>query len=521
MRRVVLLVLALGSAALLLRADVVTLPAAASLVGLNPFFSDVRAFNTSYSSSLQVTATYRCFIGPCPSTRTIQFTLAPRESRAFDDIVASADGFNAHDTGGGVEFESSGAPGQLVVTSRLYSTAPLNSVGMFIPGLPASRAFSLSVLTSVRHDPLTAPPSGFRTNVGLFNPNDDPLQVTFTLFDAVRNRLGVPVSKLVAGHSGVQISGLFETAGVGDLSIENAVVVVLATRPVFAYAAVIDNRTADPIFVQGGPDQAPAFTTPTRTDTPGGPTPTRTATGLATATPTVTTTSGTPTASPTITLSPTITQIPTITLTPTITLVPSITPTPSNTPIPSITPTASSTVPPTFTFTPSKTFTATQTGIATATGTKTATPTNTGTKTATPLATATFTRTATPTLAPPTLTRTATKTPTPNPNHIVSVGVIDQFGNPQFVDSISGTFVSTVHAGDTVEWQWVNGTHSTTSGNCVPGGCTADLKWTSGTRTTPAMPFTFTFTAGDVGGTFNYFCNVHQFMMQGVVSVIP
>src|SRR5262245_60050182 len=64
-----------------LRADVVTLPAAASLVGLNPFFSDVRVFNTSYASSLDVTATYRCFIGPCPSTRTIQFTLLPRESR--------------------------------------------------------------------------------------------------------------------------------------------------------------------------------------------------------------------------------------------------------------------------------------------------------------------------------------------------------------------------------------------------------------------------------------------------------
>src|SRR5262249_61876380 len=85
-----------------LRADVVTLPAAASLVGLNPFFSDVRAFNTSYSSSLQVTATYRCFIGICPASRQIQFTLAPRESRAFDDMVASAEGFGAHDTGGGV-----------------------------------------------------------------------------------------------------------------------------------------------------------------------------------------------------------------------------------------------------------------------------------------------------------------------------------------------------------------------------------------------------------------------------------
>ena len=46
----------------------VTLPAAASLQGAAPFFSDVRAFNTSYTSDVTVQMTYRCFIGnPCPA----------------------------------------------------------------------------------------------------------------------------------------------------------------------------------------------------------------------------------------------------------------------------------------------------------------------------------------------------------------------------------------------------------------------------------------------------------------------
>src|SRR4249920_3663386 len=135
--------IALGPA---LRAEVVTLPAAASLQGLNPFFSDVRVFNTSYTSNLDVTSTYRCFINTvvadCPaSPPVIHFTLAPRESRAFDDMVANANAFNAHDTAGGVEFVTNGPDGQLVVTSRLYSTEPLNTVGMFIPGLLPSKAF--------------------------------------------------------------------------------------------------------------------------------------------------------------------------------------------------------------------------------------------------------------------------------------------------------------------------------------------------------------------------------------------
>ena len=130
---------------------------------------------------------------------------------------------------------------------------------MFIPGLPESRAFTLSVMGSVRHDASTIPPSGFRTNAGVFNPNDADTQVTFTLYDAFRNPLGVPITRIIGGHSGEQISGVFEASGVGTLSTDNALLVVFATLPVFTYAAVIDNRTADPIFVVGAPDQSAGF----------------------------------------------------------------------------------------------------------------------------------------------------------------------------------------------------------------------------------------------------------------------
>ena len=41
----------------------ITIPAAASIVGGVPFYSDVRAFNTSYSTELFVSAIYRCFLG--------------------------------------------------------------------------------------------------------------------------------------------------------------------------------------------------------------------------------------------------------------------------------------------------------------------------------------------------------------------------------------------------------------------------------------------------------------------------
>src|SRR5438552_11222680 len=81
----------------------ITLPAAASIVGASPFFSDVRAFNTSYTSTIQLTATYRCFLGNCPAQAPhVDFALAPRESKAFNDMIGAA--FLAPNSAGGAEF---------------------------------------------------------------------------------------------------------------------------------------------------------------------------------------------------------------------------------------------------------------------------------------------------------------------------------------------------------------------------------------------------------------------------------
>ncbi len=452
--------LVLSAAASSLTAEVVTLPAAASIQGGNPFFSDVRVFNTSYGDSLQVTATYQCFIATvaCPATPPqLIFTLAPRESRAFDDMVANAAAFNAPDTAGGVEFETSGADGQLVVTSRLYSTSPQDTVGMFIPGLRAPKAFAASVLTSVRHDPLNGIVAGFRTNAGAFNPGDADASAEFVIFNA-GEQITPPIVRTVPAHSGVQISTIFEAGGQGELATENATIVVTANAPLFTYAVVLDNRTADPIFVQGAPDQPQGAATPTPTQSgpaltatptpPGGPSPTRT---------------------PTSPMGATATR--TSTRTPTQPGAPTATPTPTQT----------------------------QSG-------PTATPTLTvtaGGVTSTP----TFTIT-----VPPTITRTPTQTPTPTitPSgtiHDVAIGPGFAFNPPTL----------SIPAGDTVRWTWNGSPHSTTSGACPGGVCTPDGIWNSGTHNT-GFVFIQNF---PTAGTFPYHCQVHNAMMQGTITVTP
>src|SRR5262245_20962525 len=237
----------------------ITLPAAASFVTGVPFFSDVRVFNTSYSDNLDVTATYRCFLR-CTGggTPVFNFSLAPRGSDAVDDMVQNT--FHNPDTAGGVEFDFSGNADQLVVTSRLYSTVPQPTVGMFIPGLPNSEAFSTSVLTSIRNG---GTGQGFRTNVGVYNREDSATNVTFTISDAGA-QVGNPVTINVPGHSGAQVNAIFNAAGQGGHQTQNGVIVVTADHEIFSYASIIDNNTTDPIFVRGSEDTrsttAPAVT---------------------------------------------------------------------------------------------------------------------------------------------------------------------------------------------------------------------------------------------------------------------
>jgi hypothetical protein len=251
--------------------ETVTLPAVTSLpvgAAASPFFSDVRVFNTSYVSSVSVTAVYRCFLGTCPSgAPQVAFALAPRESRAFDDMVFAA--FNAPSSAGAVEFTSSGT--SVRVTSRLYSTAPIPTVGMFIPGLHSTDAHTTAVLTSIAN-------GAFRTNIGLYNGNDVGAVATVKLFNGTA-LLGVQTVPL-GPRSGTQINRIFDAVGQGAVSTTNAYVVVESDgASLFTYAAVIDNATTDPIFVPGAEDQrGPAGPVVTATPAPPAATPTPTPT---------------------------------------------------------------------------------------------------------------------------------------------------------------------------------------------------------------------------------------------------
>ena len=104
-------------------------------------------------------------------------------------------------------------------------------------------------------------------------------------------------------------------------------------------------------------------------------------------------------------------------------------------------------------------------------------------------------------------------TPTPVPGGQTAMVQVGTGGGMVFVDQQSGTSTTTINVGGTVQWVWVNGFHSTTSGTCA-GGCTPDGIWNSGAGS--GMTFSHTF---NQAGTFPYYCLVHQALMQGTVVV--
>ena len=125
-----------------------------------------------------------------------------------------------------------------------------------------------------------------------------------------------------------------------------------------------------------------------------------------------------------------------------------------------------------------------------------------------------------PTLTPtpPTGGSTPTATPPSGPTPTPPVGAtrtvdVGPGGSMTFVDRQSSSSTSTISVGDTIQWVWVSGIHSTTSGTCTTS-CTEDGIWDSGQGS--GMTFSHTFTQA---GTFPYFCEVHGAAMQGTVIV--
>jgi len=230
----------------------VTIPAAASIhgVGSSFFHSDLRVLNPSTDASVTVTARYRCFTGPCPSSLEKSFTVAPRELKVHDDVVGAL--FAAPETAGAIELV-----GAVLAESRVYTPSrPAATTGSDVPGLSADEATSESVLLSLSR-------SGFRTNVGIYNPGGDALSASIDVYRPDGVKLGT-ATRTVDARTAIQVNDVFGAAGIAEEPADAyAIVKADGIRELFAYATVIDNQSQDSVFIKGrnAKGAEPFFTT--------------------------------------------------------------------------------------------------------------------------------------------------------------------------------------------------------------------------------------------------------------------
>lgn len=218
------------------------------------FVTDLRIFNPSYTA--RATALIEYFqagiTANTNATASTAIDIPPRGTAVMDDVNGAAF-LNSIGTTGALRVTSAS---QLAVTSRIYNDlrgSGRGTFGQFVPASTPATALRRGVLPQLSNKALTTPLSGFRTNVGVFNPNTGFVTVRLELRDAAGVLLGQQALTL-AGLTQFQtsIATLFPTLDLSDRA--NLTLSFDASAPILGYASIVDNVSSDQVFISAQPD---------------------------------------------------------------------------------------------------------------------------------------------------------------------------------------------------------------------------------------------------------------------------
>ncbi|MEO6323153.1 MAG: hypothetical protein ABIT01_12925 [Thermoanaerobaculia bacterium] len=230
--------------------QVLTIPATASVHGRNDSFfqTDLWLVNGS-ARELPVELRLRCSLAASCRRDPVRLTLSPRASHRIADVVGTL--LSSPESSGAVEVFWDAAIGRLEAAARVYTPPlPAPTYGAVVPALRSSESRSRAILIALASSGGDST-SGFRTNVGAYNPGGAAGSVTFTLFASNGSPLGTAVTRELGAQEPVQVNDIFAAADAGSTLTQEAYAVVTATTPVFSYATVVDNRSGDSIVLTG------------------------------------------------------------------------------------------------------------------------------------------------------------------------------------------------------------------------------------------------------------------------------
>ena len=212
------------------------------------FISDVRIFNPSFTAP--TTALVEFFQAGTSANTTATNSLAvnlPARGTAVLNDIAGTTGLSI--TGVGAIRITSAA--NVVATSRIYINTPNGSFGQFVPAFARGEALRRGAIPQVSNT--VAAISGFRSNVGFFNPNQTAVTVRLEARDAAGNVIGSNVLTLQPLSQQQNSIGTY-FPGVNVSNTENLTLSFDASAGIFAYASEVDNTSGDTFLIPAQPD---------------------------------------------------------------------------------------------------------------------------------------------------------------------------------------------------------------------------------------------------------------------------
>jgi hypothetical protein len=215
------------------------------------FVTETRVFNPSFDAPAAALIEY-FQAGTSSSSAGASFVVnVPARGTAVLNDIAGAATLNKPGTTGGLRVTSAES---IAVTSNIFDDQRPNNkgtLGQFVTAFQSSQALRRGVIAQLAHQTDTT--SGFRTNIGFFNPSPASINVRLELRDPTGTLLGTN-SIVVPAYSQQQNGIAVYFPGVDFTSRPNMTLSFDASAPLLAYGSLNDNVSSDSVCIAAQPD---------------------------------------------------------------------------------------------------------------------------------------------------------------------------------------------------------------------------------------------------------------------------
>lgn len=218
-------------------------------VGGTTWRTELSIFNAGDGTSVDLV-----FIpGAGGAVLTRSLYLGARQSLTYGNTALDLFGLS---TGAGalaIEASSTSSTPQLKVSSRTYTGGMTGTYGQSVPDVAGDGMGSTLYLTGIQSN------AAFRTNVGIVNRSDATVNTTLALVDAAGNTIATTqVNVAPRNFQQAALATYFPQTAGRSYDVLSMNVTAAASGAISVYASVVDNRTQDPVYIQGTPARSDA-----------------------------------------------------------------------------------------------------------------------------------------------------------------------------------------------------------------------------------------------------------------------